>query len=394
MEPLRRRQSTGSRRRSLKTVVVGAGFAGLAAARALAERGAEVVVLEARDRVGGRVHSHTLANGCVVELGAEFILPGHDTLRGLARVLGLSLYEKGTTYGNREPRGGLPVTREEVAEAIDLVAAHASESEALPITLVRAGVPEPAREAILARIEVTTAYRADDQASSVLADSGTAFGDFATHGIAGGNQRLAVELARRLDVRLGRRVEHVRHSDRSVEVSGIEADACVLAVPVDGLPAFDPPLPDWKQEAQRAVRYGSTGKLFLPLAKAAPPSATLSVPGRFWTYTQLAPDGSPLPVACTFGRPAERWPAEVRALRPDLTYDDEAEPAQSDWPIAYSARSLGSPLDDEALARPVGRLAFAGEHTAGEWNALMEGALRSGGRAAADAYEAASRIVR
>jgi hypothetical protein len=60
----------------------------------------------------------------------------------------------------------------------------------------------------------------------------------------------------------------------------------------------------------------------------------------------------------------------------------DAEPLAADWPEAYSARSLASPPDDEALAAPVGRLAFAGEYTAGDWHALMEGALRSGIRVA------------
>ena len=49
---------------------------------------------------------------------------------------------------------------------------------------------------------------------------------------------------------------------------------------------------------------------------------------------------------------------------------------------AYSARSISSPLRDEDLARPIGPLHFAGEHTAGEWHGLMEGAFRSGRRAA------------
>jgi monoamine oxidase len=51
---------------------------------------------------------------------------------------------------------------------------------------------------------------------------------------------------------------------------------------------------------------------------------------------------------------------------------------------ARAPRSVASPLEDAALAEPVGPLAFAGEHTAGEWHALMEGALRSGLRAADD----------
>ena len=115
--------------------------------------------------------------------------------------------------------------------------------------------------------------------------------------------------------------------------------------------------------------------------------------GRFWTYTQLAPDGQPLPVACSFGRPAQDWPAAVRALRPDLAYDDTSEPVQSTWDAAYSAQSSASPIA-AAVAAPVGRISFAGEHTAGEWHALMEGALRSGERAAAEAAQAAESRTR
>jgi monoamine oxidase len=389
----------------MRAIVVGAGFAGLAAARMLAEGGVDVVVLEARNRVGGRVHSHALADGSVVELGAEFVLPGDETVRRLAAAVGLRLYEKGTLYGKREPRGGIPVGRAELAAAIELAAAASSESEALPAVLERLGIGVGAREAIVARIEVSTAFPAADQASAVLAEGGTAFGDFASHGIEGGNDRLAAELARGLGdaVRLSAPVERIAHTPDTVRVvaAGTElgADACVIAVPSAVLPriAFEPALPDWKQDALSGVRYGHAEKLFLPLARPATPSATLSVPDRFWTYTQLAPNGGHLPVACSFaGSPAAverldavRWPERVRALRPDLAFEEAAEPLRTSWDrdpwtlAAYSARSLASPLED-ALATPVGRLAFAGEHTAGEWHALMEGALRSGERAARD----------
>ena len=54
----------------MRVAVVGAGFAGLAAADVLAAAGVDVVVLEARDRVGGRVWSQELGNGATVEMGA------------------------------------------------------------------------------------------------------------------------------------------------------------------------------------------------------------------------------------------------------------------------------------------------------------------------------------
>ena len=75
------------RPRAVRAVVVGAGLAGLVAADELARGGAEVVVLEARSRVGGRVWSQRLANGAVVEMGAEYILPGNTAIRELAEPL-------------------------------------------------------------------------------------------------------------------------------------------------------------------------------------------------------------------------------------------------------------------------------------------------------------------
>ena len=386
-------------------IVVGAGFAGLAAAEALAAGGAEVTVFEARDRVGGRVHSRRLENGAVVELGAEFVLPGYDVLQETAARLGLELFEKGTLYGDREPRDGPPVTREE------LVAAHAALREpgrgSLAEALERLVPSAGARAAVAARLAVSSGYELEDQDAAALADGAAGFGDFPSHGVAGGNDGIALALAERLGaaVRTSTAVSRLAWSADGVVVRAgsdeVAADACVIATPAPHALelAWDPALPGWKREALAAVRYGQAAKLFLPLASAPAPSQTLSVPLRFWTWTQHG-----VPVASSFaGSPSalellaidqgpERWADAVRRLRPDLEYAD-GPPLLWTWHDdpwargAYSARALSSPLDDEALSRPVGPVAFAGEHTAGRWHALMEGALRSGLRAATEVEE-------
>jgi monoamine oxidase len=392
-------------------VVVGAGFAGLAAGERLLAEGWDVTVFEARDRVGGRVWSERLENGAVVERGAEFVFPDHEVLRATAARLGLSLYGKGMLYGDREPRDGPPVTREELMDAVGGLGtlSGASVEDALD-----AISPEGARAAIASRIAVSTGYRLDDQPASVLHEGAAGFGDFPSDGIVGGNQELAHALAHALGdrVHLEAPVERIDWSSHGVVVraAGAElaADACVVATPAPHSLEIecDPPLPGWKRSTLAAVRYGDAAKLFLPLAAPPEPSATLSVPGRFWTWTQHAPDGSPLPVACSFAgtRAAlERlgvddgptgFATAVRGLRPDLEYAAEA-PTLSTWlddPWArggYSARSISSPMEDDPLQLAVGPLAFAGEHTAGAWHGLMEGALRSGLRAAENVLERA-----
>ena len=181
----------------------------------------------------------------------------------------------------------------------------------------------------------------------------------------------------------------------------IEAGAVVIAIPTAPLAEieFDPPLEGATAEALRAVTYGQNSKLFLRLRSPAPPTAIMSIARRFWSYTQLGADGEPAPflVGYTGTRSAidalggadevERWIAAVVALRADLDIDPSSALLSSwhDDPWvrgSYSARGLSSPLRDDDLVQPIGPLFFAGEHTAGEWHGLMEGALRSGRRAA------------
>src|SRR3954468_4335693 len=81
-------------------VVVGAGLAGLTAARAVQQKGATAVVLEARDRVGGRTLNHDIGDGKVVEVGGQWIGPGQDRIAALSREVGVATFPTHSTGQN------------------------------------------------------------------------------------------------------------------------------------------------------------------------------------------------------------------------------------------------------------------------------------------------------
>jgi monoamine oxidase len=376
----------------VNVAIVGAGLAGLAAADALVAAGHEVCVLEARDRVGGRVWSQRLRNGAVVEMGAEFILPGNEVIVKTVRRLGLGLWEKGMAYGWREPRGGEPVTVEELRAAAALIERSLDPSVSAAHMLDRLELPPGVREAIRARVEVSTAVAADHVGADELAGV-AAISDAPSHGIADGNQSLAEALAARHDVRLSSPVSEISWDGDGVEVDGRTADALVLAVPAPEVAdiTFAPELPARLRDALAGVRYGHAAKLFVPLRERPAPSAVLSVPERYWTWTARAgEDVQPVMHAFAGSRAAldrlgvadgpERWIESVARLRPDLALDPDGA-VLSTWPRgAYSVHRPGG--GDPALTERYGPLVLAGEYTAGPFAGLMEGALRSGARAA------------
>src|SRR5689334_13296468 len=73
--------------------VVGAGYAGLTAARRLTQQGKSVVVLEARDRVGGRIWTTPLADGTPIDRGGAWLAPYHDRIYALAAEVGVGAYK-------------------------------------------------------------------------------------------------------------------------------------------------------------------------------------------------------------------------------------------------------------------------------------------------------------
>jgi hypothetical protein len=280
------------------------------------------------------------------------------------------------SYYVREPRG-VPCTAEELQTAGRAVAEAARQSTAACVAEVvaAAGLPSAAAEAVLARVEISAALGADRLDAAVL-EHAAAFEPLPSHRIAGGNQRLAEAMAARLGERVRLGVE-VRSLDE------LDAGHVILAVPLPALSRFD--LPDWKRAAIDRAEMGHAAKLHVPLARPAATSAVMSVPGRYWCWTVAGNEGvlnafSGSPGALdrlAVAQGPATWLESLASLRPDLVLEDGA--VLTTWPDgAYSAAGL----DEDALAAPAGRLHFAGEHTAGPWAGLMEGALRSGIRAA------------
>jgi monoamine oxidase len=400
----------------MRVVVIGAGFAGLACAHELVEHGHDVVVLEARDRVGGRVWSQHLVEGSpstVIERGAEFVLEGYDVMAAYAERFGLALANTGMSYYVREPRGtSEPITAGRVAEAageLQTAAAAASASVTLPDFLAgHTGVPRAAAEALTARAAISWAADADELSAHVLLDSLASVQPKPTYRVAGGNQGIALALAAHLGdrVRLGEAVSGVKDLGDSVVIStpsGVTyADAVVVTIPLpllERLP-IEPALPAVQREAMDRMVRGHAAKLHVRLAAVPDTSAVIDVARRYWCWTATDASGEVQPVLhCFAGSPgalsgldvsrgSAAWLTDVRGLRNDLdlvtdqavmtTWDDDPWAA-----FAYSGLGTKSRQDDDKIiGMPHGRVHLAGEHTAGEWSGLMEGALRSGLRAA------------
>jgi monoamine oxidase len=222
---------------------------------------------------------------------------------------------------------------------------------------------------------------------------------------------VATGLARRLGqaVRLASPVRTVQQDHRGVHLSTadgtVTGDAAVIAVPMAVLRRLPimPPVSGRQRAAWERSGLAHNAKLHMPLNRPAAPSAVQSVPGRFWTWTAADMTGQIQPVLHAFAGTEQglaalavadgpaTWAARAAALRPEL----ESDPARAvlttwnDDPWAgesYTADTLtAAPGDPDILAAPAGLIHFAGEHTAGHWAGLMEGALRSGQRAASEA---------
>jgi len=382
-------------------VVVGAGVAGLTAASRLAAAGVDVVVLEARDRVGGRLLTEDVG-GLELELGGQWIAPYQDAVRALVDELGLGLFRRFRDGEDVVVAADRTATRvrhdaedpayEAAVAALSRVTreldpeapwshARAHELDALPYAAwLRDQIGDAAAREALGF--VATGFMTKPahtfsllQAAWLLSSAGDVRNlldaDLVLDArVVGGAQRIALELAARLGdrVRLGAPVRDVAWTTGGVDVrvpgAELSAERLLVTVPPNlmGTIRFDPPLPGWRMRAEQETSQGSLIKVQAAeaatrLAESERRRLVLGCLGRF-----LGP----------------------RALQP-------THYAERDWNLDEWTRGAYSPTFGVGglsrfgadLRRPIGPIAFAGTDVAGVGTMHMDGAVRSGHAAAA-----------
>lgn len=420
------------------TIVIGAGVAGLTVARLLARSGQSVIVLEARDRVGGRVWTER-AGGHVTDLGASWI---HgitaSPVAAAARAFGMRQVE--FTVGGYQPDGrpiayyGPGAVRltdaQALAFATDIHTADAALRMAIDASAgdasyrdvtdqVLAGLAWDEERAL--RVREYLAHRSQEQ-------YGVRFRDLAAHGLdddaiegdevvfPDGYDALPMGLSRGLDIRLAHVVSRVQWGTDGVVVTTpggtFAASAAVVTVPVGVLKsgdlAIEPALPELVAGALDRLEMNAFEKVFMRF------------PSRFWdedvyAIRQQGPEGrwwhswydlTPLhgtPTLLTFAagpaaRATREWDdarivASVLDQLRRLYGDSVPEPTAAhitrwqDDPYArgsYAYMAVGSTTEDhDLLATPVGGvLHLAGEATWTDDPATVTAALCSGHRAA------------
>ena len=293
--------------RDADLVVIGAGLAGLSAARAAAAAGASVVVVEARDRVGGRVLNEDIGGGNVVEVGAQWIGPTQDRLAAVAAKLGVETFptygegENVIEYGGRlrRYRGTIPrinpvvlldVERAQrrlnrLARKVPLDApweapgAAALDGQTAATWMRRNLATRAGRMLLELGIEAVWAAQPEDMSLlHVLFYIHSAGGLemlFDTEGGAqqdrfvGGSQRIPILMAQELgreNVLLGAPVRMIRRGEHGVTVEAdgatVRARRAVVAVAptLAGRIAYDPPLPGFRDQLTQRMPLGTVAK--------------------------------------------------------------------------------------------------------------------------------------
>jgi monoamine oxidase len=332
--------------RDADLAVIGAGLAGLSAARLAAAAGASVVVVEARDRVGGRILNEEIGGGHVVEVGGQWIGPTQDRLAALAGELGVATFP---TYGDghnvieyggrlRRYRGTIPrinplvlidVERAQrklnrLSRKVPLDApweapnAAALDAQTAATWMKRNVATKAGRMLLELGIEAVWAAQPEDMSLLhvlfYIHSGGSLQMLFDTEGGAqqdrfvGGSQRIAILMAEQLgrdNLLLGAPVRKIGMGDHGVTV---EADGAVvrarraivaLAPTLAGRIAYDPALPGFRDQLTQRMPLGTVAKCMAIYDEPFWRSDGLSGQGTSdtgpvrLTFDNSPPDGSP-----------------------------------------------------------------------------------------------------
>jgi monoamine oxidase len=412
-------------------IVVGGGFAGVTAARECALRGRDTLLLEARDRLGGRTWSARW-NGAAIEYGGAWVHwhqphTFSELTRAGLRVAVSDEAAQAAWYVGGERRAGTIEERDVIARRgwdrfVDGVTA------ALP----QPHAPLSARDALGRFDRLSIADRIDelsldDEERDVLAaeleslahaplHTAGAVSVLRWHALSGYSLALtqftggrvtidggtgallaAIREAAAFDVALESPVATVAVSDRGVDVTGRDgvlhrARVVVVAVPLNALGAieFDPPLPDDKRAAIAAGQASRGIKLMLRVRGEATAINAIR-PGHPFGYLaseQVGDDGTQLLIGFGPDAGGRDW-SDLRALQReldailpgyellDVTAHDwlADEFSQGTWAI-HRPGWYGE--HHAAMRRPEGRLLLAGSDIANGWAGFIDGAIESG----------------
>jgi monoamine oxidase len=332
--------------RDADLVVVGAGLAGLSAARTAAAAGASVVVVEARDRVGGRTLNEEIGDGRVVEVGGQWIGPTQDRLAALASELGVDTFptfgdgENVIEYGGRlrRYRGTIPrinpvilldVERAQrrlnrLARRVPLDApweapnAAALDGQTAATWMRRNLATKAGRMLLELGIEAVWAAQPEDMSLLhvlfYIHSAGSLELLFDTEGGAqqdrfvGGSQRISILMAQELgreNVLLDAPVRKIARADHGVTVTADSATVrarraiVALAPTLAGRIAYDPALPGFRDQLTQRMPLGTVAKCMAiydePFWRAEGLSgqATSDAGPVRLTFDNSPPDGSP-----------------------------------------------------------------------------------------------------